>query len=119
MRKLLYYSIVVVILTVCLLVMNADSYLSTGRTDTENVVLHLSALKTSLAQWESAHQHYQALDTAWQIIKPRIQFSVEKDQMDAIDSGLARLAAYIRWQDKVGAAVELSEIESHWDNLRR
>ena len=39
--------------------------------------------------------------------------------MDAIDAGLARLAAYIRWRDRVGAAVELSEIEAHWRDLRR
>lgn len=121
MQKLIYYSVVAIILTVCILVMNLDTFLSTGRTEIDNVPLHMSALKTSLdnAQWETAQQEYQALTTAWQIIKPRIQFSVEKDQLDAIDSGLARLAAYIRWQDRVGAAVELSEIESHWHDLRR
>ncbi|MGI6469064.1 MAG: DUF4363 family protein [Syntrophomonadaceae bacterium] len=121
MQKLIYYSIVAVILALSILVMNADLFLSTGRTESENVPLHISALKTSLehAQWESAQQEYQALTGAWQIIKPRIQFSVEKNQMDAIDAGLARLAAYIRWRDRVGAAVELSEIEAHWHDLRR
>lgn len=119
MLKIAYYTVVVLIMALCLAVMNGGHYLSKAHGDLDNVPRHVSQVKSALEgeDWDEANQHYQALKTAWQKIKPRIQFSVEKDEMNAIDFSLARLGAYIRWEDQTEAWVELSEIESHWKDL--
>ena len=58
MQKLIYYSIVAVILALKHIGDECGPLLSTGRRSL-NVPLHISALKTSLehAQWESAQQN--------------------------------------------------------------
>ncbi len=119
MLKVIYYSLVLLIMAASVFVMNGYHYLARPHGPVDNVPLHMTALKASLDQhsWYQADQQYQGLNTAWQKIKPRIQFSVEKDEMDAIDLGLARLGVFIRAQDQIRAAVELSEIEAHWSDL--
>lgn len=119
MKKLIYYSLVLLLMAVSLFVMNGFHYLARPHGAADNVPVHITALKTSLEQnsWDEAEQHYQALSTAWHNIKPRIQLSVEKDEMNSIDLGLARLGISIRAQDQIRAAIELSEIEVHWKDL--
>lgn len=119
MLKIAYYIVVVLLMALCLAVMNGSDYLKKAHSDLDNVPLHLSQVKSAVERedWNRANHDYLALKTAWQKIKPRIQFSVEKDEMNDIDFGLARLGAYIRWEDKTESWVEVSEIETHWKDL--
>ncbi len=121
MFRAAYYAVVVVILAVSLVIMNGGDYFKQARGNSDDVELHLSLAKTAVEekQWGEATQRCQALTMAWKKIKPRIQYSVEKDEMNAIDVGLTRLYSYIRWQEQTEAWVELMEIESHWHNLEK
>lgn len=121
MLKIAYYTVVALLMALCLAVMNGGDYFKKPHSDLDNVELHLSRAKVAVENkhWNEANQHCQALNIAWEKIKPRIQFSVEKDEMNAIDVGLARLDSYIRWEEQTEAWVELTEIESHWHNLEK
>lgn len=121
MKKAIYYGVVLLVLALSLFVMNGYSYFSRPLGAADNVPVHFTALKISLEQqqWDQAAQQYLALDEAWYKIKPRIQFSVEKDEMISIDLGLARLGACIHLRDRTLAMIELSEIETHWQDLCR
>ena len=48
---------------------------------------------------------------------PRIQYSVEKDEINAINLNLARIKAYIALREGDEAYVELIEAMEHWENL--
>ena len=57
------------------------------------------------------------LSTAWEKVSPRIQFSVDKDEMKAIEVGLSRLQAFLQSQDRSQALATAAEIREHWDHL--
>jgi len=121
MRKIAYYLCVTFLLTFCVLIMNGGDYLKKQHSQTDDVVLHFDRLGSNLKSedWDKAAADYQNLKTAWQQITPRIQYSVEKDEMNAINVNLARIGAYIDLQEDDDAFAELSEAREHWNNLNR
>lgn len=121
MAKIAYYIVVILIMGLCLGIMNGGDFFKQAHSDLDNVELHLSKAKMAVEDedWSEANNNVQALQMAWTKIKPRIQFSVEKNEMNAIDVSVARLDSYIRWEKQSEAWVELIEIETHWHNLER
>lgn len=121
MKKAIYFGLVLLMTALSLFVMNGYSYFSKPHDASDNVPAHFAALRNSVEQqqWDAAEQQYQFLDQAWYNLKPRIQFSVEKDEMISIDLSLARLGSCIQLRERTLAMIELSEIESHWQDLCR
>jgi hypothetical protein len=121
MQRVLYYIVVVAILAVFVVIMNAGDYMKKPRTQADNFPLHLQLVTRDIEKgdWELAKENRQRLEGAWKKIMPRIQFSVEKDEMTAIDFNLARLDAYIQARDRSNALAELKEAAEHWRDLNR
>lgn len=119
MQKWNYYLTVVVVLSLFILLMQGGNYLKSPRGENDNVDARMQILEKQIAgqDWEQASDTFQSLNDAWRIIVPRIQFSVEKDEINAINVNLARLKAYIHFQDQKNSAAELSEAREHWINL--
>lgn len=101
------------------LIMNGGDYLKKPRTSEDNFVLYANLLKEDLKQLnqEASAKNLEKLSTAWKKIIPRIQYSVEKDEINAINVNIARLQGYISIQNYNLAIIELYEIEEHWHNL--
>ncbi|NLO21549.1 MAG: DUF4363 family protein [Syntrophomonadaceae bacterium] len=115
LKKLAYYLIVSALLIAFALVMNSGSFWARPMSEP------FSSLKHSLnsEDWEEAEKNCQKLMLSWQQVVPRIQFSVEKDEINAIDVNLIRVKAYIGLRQKDQAYVELTEAMKHWENLNR
>ncbi len=113
MKKLFYYFTVAIILMVFIGLMNSGNYWARPMSEP------FSNLKRSLQSenWEQAEKSYQDLMLTWQQIVPRIQFSVEKDEINAINLNLARVKACIKLRLKDQAYLELTEAMEHWENL--
>ncbi len=113
MKKLLYYFLVAGILIIFICLMNSGNFFARSMSDS------FMTLRQDLQveDWEQSAKSYHSLNLAWQKVVPRIQFSVEKGEINAINVNMSRIGAYITLRDKNGASVELNEAMEHWHNL--
>ncbi len=115
MKKIIYYICIVTVLIFFALVMNSGSYFKKSMSDDFN------ALNRDLnsADWDKAENSFKELSDSWKDLVPRIQFSVEKDEINAINVNISRMDAYIQLRDKNEAMAELSEAVEHWNNVNK
>lgn len=113
MKKPAYYLIVVMALLFFVAVMNSGSFLARGLSDDFRDMRH--SLQSE--EWKQAEINCQDLMLAWRNTVARIQFSVEKDEINAINVNLARMKAHIELRQNNEAYVELLEAMEHWENL--
>lgn len=120
MKRLLAYLIPVVTLILFFFIMNGGIYLKQriGETDDHFLKYHEKVIKElEEGNWEKAMAYTDKLEESWKKKIPKIQFSVERDQINGIDVSLARLKGYLEAKDKAGCFAELYEAKSHWDDL--
>lgn len=99
--------------------MVSGSYLKQARGENDNFPDNLTLVKENVrkADWESARHHLEDTEKAWEEVLPRIQFSMERGEINNLTVSLARARAAIMAQDKPGALMELEEAASHWHRL--
>lgn len=121
MAKAAYYCVIVLVIAGSICIMTGGDLFKKSWHEADNVEGFAEQLAAAVIQqdWPRADQEHKQLSRAWKQVVPRIQFSVEKDEMNAIDTNLARLDAYILCQDRVGAYSEISELRDHWINLNK
>jgi len=120
MERLWRYMVPILVLLLFIAVMNGKLYKLTLYPEKGDDFPHyLQALKEDVTdeQWIKVQGDYDELTALWKNMVERIQFSVEKDQIEAIDVNLARMQAYIELRDKKGVVVELLELKEHWKNI--
>lgn len=121
MTKTIYYCVALLVIACSVFIMTGGEIMKKSWYEADNVVGYADHLDTALKQqdWPQAQLEHAALSRAWKHVMPRIQFSVEKDEMNAINTNLARIQAYILCQDQTGALAETSELRDHWINLAK
>ncbi|HZK44478.1 MAG TPA: DUF4363 family protein [Syntrophomonadaceae bacterium] len=121
MQKVSYYLIATIVLFSFAFFMNSADYLRKPTNEQNNLALHVKNLDQNILEenWDEAEHNYIQLKKAWDEIVKKIQFSVEKDEINYININIARLNAYIKVEDDDGALAELYELEEHWNNLNR
>jgi len=67
--------------------------------------------------WDEAGTMADQLQRAWDKVVARVQFSSERDEINALSMNLARLRGAIIAKDKSGALMELKEAYEHWEEL--
>lgn len=119
MKKIIYYLLPVVLLAIFVTIMLSGSYLKQPRGEADNVPGKLAIVKEDVrkADWESAQRELEGLEAAWRKVVPRIQFAMERDEINHLGINLARARAAITAGDKAGALMELEEAATHWRNL--
>ncbi len=115
MKKIIYYICIVTVLIFFALLMNSGSYFKKPMAD------NFDTLNKDLKSenWDKAENTFKELSYSWQETIPRIQFSVEKDEINAINVNISRMEAYIHSRDKNEALAELSEAVEHWNNINK
>lgn len=121
MKKFISYAIPIVTLTAFILLMLGGNYLKRPLSPSENVVdyVELSIKHAKVEKWDVLQQDVANIDFAWKKIIPRIQFSVERDELYNISLNIARLKGSIASEDKASTLIELNEIIENWDELTR
>ncbi|GAA0178699.1 DUF4363 family protein [Clostridium sediminicola] len=107
------------ILILFVLAMNSGQILKRSFNNKDDVNMALDNIENDLKneQWQQAQDNLQNLNIAWVKVLKRIQFSVEKDEVDKINVNISRIQGAIIARDKTAAIIELSEMKGHWDNL--
>lgn len=121
MRKFWMYTIPALVLVGFMLFMNSGDYLKKPMSANDDVPYHLKQLETDVMRedWQAAGQDLDQLNQAWSQVRARIQFSVEKDEVQNINVGLARLEGYLAAEDQSNSLAEISEIREHWININQ
>jgi hypothetical protein len=121
MKKFISYTIPIVTLTVFVLLMLGGNYLKKPHNPSEDVIafVELSIEHTKAEKWDMLHEDIVSIDTAWKKIIPRIQFSVERDEIYNINLNISRLRGSADSKDKPSALMELNEIIENWAELTR
>lgn len=121
MRKVVYFVIPILTLAAFVLLMNSAQNAKKPLGDEDNFPGYMQLLKEDINQedWESANSHLTKLETAWEEVIPRIQYTVERDEFSAVDRSVSRVRGTIAAKDKTGALVEINELENNWGELGR
>ena len=121
MKKFISYSIPIVTLTVFVFLMLGGNYFKKPHNPSEDVValVALSVNHAKVENWNMLNQDIANIDFAWKKITPRIQFSVERDEIYNISLNIARLKGSISAEDKPSTIIELNEIIENWAELTR
>lgn len=121
MKKFISYAIPIVTLSIFVLLMLGGNYFKKPHNSSEDVVafVELSIDHVKAEKWNMLQQDIISIDAAWKKIIPRIQFSVERDEIYNISLNVARLRASIDSEDKTSTLIELHEIIEDWNELTR
>lgn len=119
MRKFLVIAIPIVTLTVFILVMLSGDFLKRplGKDDNIPDSIQLIINDVELEKWAEAEKKADKLSTAWKKVVNRVQFSSERDEINALNVNIARLHGAIWARDKSSSLEELCEAYEHWDEL--
>lgn len=121
MRRLLVVALPLVSLLLFIFIMLSGHLLKLPMGQNDNVPQLIESVSEHILadQWEEAQKEAEALELAWQTVIKRIQFSSERDEINFINTNLARLKGAMKLKDKSNAIMELSEALEHWNNLGR
>lgn len=121
MKKFILFAIPIITLAVFVLLMLGGNYLKKPHNPSEDVIsfVELSIEHAKAEKWTLLHEDILSIDTAWKKIMPRIQFSVERDELYNISLNIARLRGSISAEDKTSTLIELNEIIENWAELTR
>lgn len=121
MRKFFVIFTPIAILAISVLIMLSGEFLKKPTGDIDNVLKYMDTVTKAVQSedWKSAEENVSKLDNAWKIVVKRVQFSGERDEINALDVSIARIKASINVEDKTSALMELGEAEEHWIDLGR
>lgn len=121
MKKFFSYLIPISLLICFIIIMNSGDYLKKPQGVNDDFEMYASYLEHDLQtlSWDKAEEDFELFYNAWNIIIPRIQFSVEKEEINKINVNLARLESFIISKNTDFARAELNEIKEHWKNLNQ
>ncbi|MBM7871306.1 hypothetical protein JOC70_002804 [Clostridium pascui] len=119
MRKFFIVSIPIVTIICFILIMLSGNYLKNSFSQNDNVPQLIQVLNKNISdeKWEEANSTIERLDQAWNKIVRRVQFSLERDEINGFSFTLARLRGAIKGKDKVSSFSELSEVYERWNSL--
>lgn len=119
MRKFIVIALPLVTLSIFILVMLSGNFLKRplGKDDDIPRSIQLIIDDIQLDKWNEANEKAAQLSHTWKKIVTRVQFSSERDEINAFNVSIARLQGAIWAKDKSGSLEELCEAYEHWDEL--
>ncbi|WP_040210443.1 DUF4363 family protein [Clostridium polynesiense] len=121
MRKFLVVSIPIATIAVFMIIMLSGSILKRPLGNDDNFQGSVDAVMQDVLEedWERADKDAEKLNEVWKKILRRVQFSAERDEINALSASLARLEGAILAEDKASAVIELCASLEHWEGLGR
>lgn len=119
MRTFLVRALPIVSLILFILVMLSGDVLKQSLSGDDNIPQAIETVMQDvhLEKWQAASQHTENLSKAWKKVVNRVQFSSERDEINAFTMNVARLRGAIQAQDKSSGLMELNEAYEHWREL--
>lgn len=118
-RKGLIFSVVVITLAFFIFIMKSGGLLKQSFNDHDDVKQYVADLDEAIGreQWGKSAILYTQLEDAWRTVSRRVQFSVERDDLEGFNQSLASLKGSIRARSVENAIIHLEEVKSFWKHL--
>ncbi|MEG0775593.1 DUF4363 family protein [Clostridium sp.] len=119
MRKFLLVSIPIFSIIIFIAIMLSGNYLKKTTVNDNNFPKLIKVVTEDIQneRWKEAEGHAEELHSIYNKIINRIQFSSERDEINAINVSLARVEGAIISRNKVLAIDGLFEAYEHWNQL--
>lgn len=119
MRRFLVIAIPIVTLVFFVMVMLSGDILKQSLVGDDNIPQSLETIKQAVdhENWEAANQNTDNLNRVWDKIVNRVQYSSERDEINAFSMNIARVRGGIQAKNKSIVLTELSEAYEHWKEL--
>lgn len=106
-------------LSIFILVMTTGSYFKKPFLDNDYVLSHIDQVTTYVTEgeWGKASDEIKEAKRAWNKVVTRIQFSTERNEINALKIKLERTEGYISAKELGGVLSELSEARLIWSEL--
>lgn len=119
MRKFLVIAIPIITIALFILIMLSGNFLKRplGKDDNIPESIQMIIKDIESEKWEEAEKKTTQLTTTWEKVVDRVQFSSERDEINALNVNIARLHGAIWAKDKSSSLTELCEAYEHWDQL--
>lgn len=121
MRKFLMFGIPLVTLALFVLIMLSGDFLKKplGKDDDLPGTINEIIEMVQQDQWDAVVKQTEELAAIWKKVERRIQFSSERDEINALSTSIARLRGAVMAKDKTNALMELNVAYNHWDELAK
>ncbi|MFU0825641.1 DUF4363 family protein [Clostridium sp.] len=121
MKKFLGYIIPIAAIAIFIAVMLSGKYLKQPFNPSEDVMSFVNAAIADVQSedWIKVENDIYNIENAWNKIIPRIQFSVERDEIYNIGINIARLKGGLSCKDKPSILTELYELIENWNELSK
>ena len=119
MRKILVIGLPVCAIIFFVVIMLSGSYLKMSLGENDNIpeLVQVLIKNVNSEKWEEANHNTDKLSEAWSKIVRRVQFSSERDEINAFAVNVARLRGAIMAKDKATSLSEIYEAYEHWKAL--
>ncbi|NLI61160.1 MAG: DUF4363 family protein [Clostridiales bacterium] len=119
MRKFLVIAIPILTLILFILIMLSGNHLKKSLVENNNIPDQIQVIEGYInkEEWQEVSKETKKLEEIWQKIVVIVQFSSERNEINAFTINLARLRGAIRAKDKSSALIELNEAYEHWKDL--
>lgn len=119
MRKFFVIAIPILLLGIFISIMLSGQLLKKPIGKDDDIPLAIQSLIDIIEddQWQQAPDKVEELHQIWRKIVARVQFSSERDEINAFSMNIARIRGAVRVQDKNSAIIELNEAYEHWKEL--
>lgn len=119
LRRFLVISIPIGALILFVLIMISGDYLKMPLGKNDNIPELIQDVINNLneEEWEEANNNTDKLSETWKKIVNRVQFSSERDEINAFSMNIARLRGAIMAKNKANSLSEIYEAYEHWKEL--
>lgn len=119
MRRFLTISIPIVTILLFIFIMQSVRFLKKpiGKDDDFNQIIIDLREEVDNENWDEVNKGIDDLNMAWMTLVSRIQFSVERDEINNMSNSIARLKGSAKANDKSNSMIELYETYNIWTNL--
>lgn len=119
MRRFITIAIPIVLLAASICIMQSGPFFKKPRGKEADIPQLIEQMieYVSNGSWDNALRELDQLEESWDKIVFRIQFSSERDEINNLDTSIARIRGALEAMDKTNALMELYEADVHWDEL--
>ncbi|KAA9012229.1 DUF4363 family protein [Niallia endozanthoxylica] len=117
----LYRIIPFLLIGIFVLIMHSAVFLKQPFSKEDDVVRYLNAASENIQSenWEEASKNLAKVNKAFETVVKRIQFSVERNEVNMFDQTIEKTKGFVTVKEKAGAMAELSEAQHVWDQLEK
>lgn len=119
MNKLLLYALPLLFICLAALLLTGGGWLKKPLGHNDDLLLHIEHVETYIdaLEWDKAKKAHRKAANAWDIISKRVQFSVERDDMQAIQETIAKIEGGIQEENPSQVYPELYYFYDLWADL--